>query len=151
MSTTLYIIDTCVFTNILDLPGLNQDSHSIKQLLVTYIKQGSTFTLPMATILETGNHIAKLDNGNVRRSKAQEFTKFVTQCFSNTNPWELSEFPRSIDVSKWLEGFPDHAQSRLSFGDLSILDIYTLSKRQSPKKPVKIWTLDKQLNAYNHH
>jgi hypothetical protein len=151
MTTTLYIIDTCIFTNILDLPGLNQDAQSIKELLVKYMKQGCSFTLPMATILETGNHIAQLADGNIRRKKAEEFTKFVSLCFNNTNPWELSDFPRSIEVSTWLDGFPDRAQQKLSFGDLSIVELFNLSRLQSPQKPVKIWTLDRQLNAYNNH
>jgi hypothetical protein len=42
-----------------------------------YAESGYIFLLPMATIIETGNHIAHNGNGDVRRQTAERFVKEV--------------------------------------------------------------------------
>ena len=53
------IIDTSVFLNLLNVPGKNQDLESIVRSFQEYTDLNVTFILPMATIIETGNHIAQ--------------------------------------------------------------------------------------------
>lgn len=53
------LIDTSIFLEILNVPHKASQSELIFQELKEKIEAGESLFLPMATILETGNHIAK--------------------------------------------------------------------------------------------
>ena len=72
--SSICLIDTSVFLNILNVPRCNEDR---MQNFKEYIELGCTFLLPMATILETGNHIAQNGDGTIRRKTAIHFVKEV--------------------------------------------------------------------------
>lgn len=58
------IIDTCVFLNILNIDGFNQHKAQTLAQLEGYLEiDGLLLILPFAAIIETGNHIAHLTNG----------------------------------------------------------------------------------------
>ena len=52
------LIDTSVFLNILDVPSKNSDREEVFESFETYTKLGCEFIIPVATIIETGNHDA---------------------------------------------------------------------------------------------
>lgn len=63
-------IDTSILLNILDVPDRNQNKDEVVKEFKTLIgSQTETLILPLATIIETGNHIAHIGSGNVRREK----------------------------------------------------------------------------------
>ncbi len=85
----------------------------------------------MATIIETGNHIAQNGDGGTRRKTAERFCLAVKGAFTGAAPYQPSEFPNSAEVLTWLDSYPQHAgasksatkQSEgTSFGDLSIIE-----------------------------
>lgn len=53
------LIDTSVFLNLLNVPNRNQTRAEVVASFEEYAENNCTFILPMATILETGNHIAR--------------------------------------------------------------------------------------------
>lgn len=56
---SICIIDTSIFLNILDVPSRNNDKERVIRDFEEYIQSEQvSFFLPMATVLETGNHIA---------------------------------------------------------------------------------------------
>lgn len=59
----VYFIDTSVLLNILSVPNRNQCESQIKNELMEYVRRNVVLILPLATIIETGNHIAHIDNG----------------------------------------------------------------------------------------
>lgn len=63
----IVLLDTSVFLNVLNIPGFNQDFGRIRDEFERRIRKADHFLLPMATIWETGNHIAHLPDGTVRR------------------------------------------------------------------------------------
>jgi len=73
------IVDTSVFCSVLDIPHMNVERDQVIAELTQYLKSQTTLLLPMATVYETGNHIAKLANGGNRRRFAQLFVKQVEQ------------------------------------------------------------------------
>lgn len=112
----------------------------------------------MASILETGNHIAQNGNGSIRRTTALRFTKAVRGAFEGEAPWTPSEFPNSSEILNWLDTFPDlSGQNKsptkttegTSFGDLSIIQEYEKSCKKFPMSEVFIWTLDSDLKNYH--
>lgn len=66
-------IDTSVMMNLLEVPGRCADSQMIKDEFRQIIDNKEVLILPIATIIETGNHIAHISNGNSRRTIASKF------------------------------------------------------------------------------
>src|SRR5690625_5777164 len=75
--SAICIIDTSVFCNILDVPNRNQRrAQSLKELR-DHFDSGNTLLLPLATIYETGNHIAQQGDGRTRRRVSELFVQQV--------------------------------------------------------------------------
>lgn len=153
------LIDTSVFLNLLNVPGRNQHMHQVVADYMIYANSGCTFILPMATILETGNHIAQNGNGALRRQTAQRFCEAVKGAFTGEAPYRPSEFPSTGEILGWLGDFPDKAGQNksptrtgegTSFGDLSIIKEYEKCVVRFPMSEVFIWSLDSDLAAFHH-
>ena len=48
----------------------------------------NTLILPLATIIETGNHIAHISNGDERRKRATIFAQYLEKTAKGEAPWE---------------------------------------------------------------
>lgn len=156
--SSVCIIDTSVFLNLLNVPSKNQDKDSIKMAFTEYAELGATFILPMAIIIETGNHIAQNGDGGTRRKTAQRFCKAVKGAFSGDAPYIPSEFPNSAEVLTWIDQFPDQAGMNkspqktgegTSFGDLSIIEEFHKCVNRFPTLEVFVWSLDSDLSSYH--
>lgn len=151
------IIDTSVFLNLINVPGKNQQKDEVAETFKIYVGLNATFILPMATIIETGNHIAQNGNGEQRRVVAQRFCEAVLGAFNGVTPWQPSEFPDKYEILKWINEFPDHAgrnksvekpNEGTSFGDLSIIKEYNNCLSKFSMSEVLIWSYDADLEAY---
>lgn len=156
---TVCIIDTSVFLNILDVPGKNQNKNAANQAFNDYVELNATFILPMATIIETGNHIAQNGDGATRRKTAERFCKAVKSTFNGEAPWKPNAFPNANDIMTWIDRFPEHAGRNkthkkttegTSFGDLSIIEEFNKCVKRFPMYEVFIWSLDSDLIQYHH-
>lgn len=155
----LVIVDTTVFLNILDVPAFNQDRENVVKELETFIKQDASFILPISTIWETGNHIAHLSKGNVRRQNAQKFVEQVKKSINDESPFKTSELPNKADLARWLNTFPNAVQRNksddkptegLSWGDHTIIGEFEKMRQKYPRANISIWSLDKDLSAYGN-
>ena len=156
--SSICIIDTSVFLNLLNVPGKNQDKDTVTASFTEYAELGATFILPMATIIETGNHIAQNGDGGTRRKTAQRFCKVVKGAFSGDAPYQPSEFPNSAEVLTWIDKFPDQAGANkspqktgegTSFGDLSIIEEFNKCVSRFSTREVFVWSLDSDLSSYH--
>jgi predicted nucleic acid-binding protein len=153
---SICLIDTSIFLNLLNVPSRNESREEVRQDFETFIEADCTFLLPMATILETGNHIAQNGDGNTRRATAQNFVKRVQASFLPDAPWRPIDFPSTQEISTWLELFPDLAGKNkapskpegTSFGDLSIIQDFKKTCQRFPMSEVFIWSLDQDLQSY---
>ena len=157
--SSVCIIDTSVFLNLLNVPGKNQERDKIVAEFAEYADLDATFILPMATILETGNHIAQNGNGTLRRTTAQRFCESVKGAFTGHAPYRPSEFPNTSEVINWIDCFPRLAGQNksptkttegTSFGDLSIIKEFNKCVKKFPMTEVFIWSLDSDLAHYIH-
>ncbi|PWB30266.1 hypothetical protein DCO47_20250 [Pseudomonas sp. NDM] len=157
--TSICLIDTSIFVNLLNVPGLNQAAVQVGADFREYANNSCTFILPMATILETGNHIAQNGDGRLRRQTAQRFCDAVRDAFEDEPPYRLSEYPNTREILEWLAEFPDKAGRNksptrtgegTSFGDLSIIKEYERCLDRFPMSEIFIWSLDGDLEAYRH-
>ncbi len=149
--TAVCLIDTSIFTNILNVPKCNQHRTNILDQYEKFIMLDYEFILPMATILETGNHIAHYGDGNQRREVAQIFIKAVQDAFKENPPYRISQFDKISDILDWLPDFPEMAMRGIGFGDLTITKEFEKTCKQFQKREVFIWSLDKHLESYHQN
>jgi hypothetical protein len=157
--SSICLIDTSVFLNFLNVPNCNQDRALVLQEFQIYAESDCTFLLPMATIIETGNHIAQNGNGTMRRKTALHFVEVVEAGLKGEAPWSLTEFPTTTEILKWIRNFPDRAGQNkapgkyqgTSFGDLSIIEEFNKLCKRFPMREVFIWSLDSDLSGYRQN
>jgi hypothetical protein len=155
--SSVCLIDTSVFLNLLNVPNRNQDYQSVIDEYKIFASSGCDFLLPMATIIETGNHIAQNGDGNIRRKTAIRFVDQVKAAFSGEAPWKPNPFPQTEEILVWLDNFPDLAGKNktpskpegTSFGDLSIIQEFHRACKIHSMKEVFIWSLDSDLKMYH--
>lgn len=155
--SSICLIDTSIFLEFLNIPNFNQNREAVMQEFRDYIELGCTFLLPMATILETGNHIAQNGDGRMRRKSAENFVEAVKKAFAGEIPWSPTEFPQTTEILEWIDQFPDLAgrnkapnkQEGTSFGDLSIIEEFHKACKRFSMSEVFIWSLDQDLKNYH--
>ena len=103
----------------------------------------------MATIFETGNHIAQNGDGNLRRKCAESFVKQVKEALEGNTPFKPISFLSSEELQKWLAEFPNSAMQGRGLGDLSIIHDWDRLRAQNAGRRVYIWTLDRHLDTYD--
>ena len=156
--SSIFLIDTSIFLNILNVPNCNQHRKSVLEDYKTYYQSGCTFLLPMATIMETGNHIAQNGDGTIRRKTAIRFVEEVKAAFKGEAPWQTTKFPDTTTLLDWIDNFPNLAgqnkapdkQEGTSFGDLSIIEEFNKLSQRFPTREIYIWSLDRDLQNYHH-
>lgn len=118
-------IDTSIMTNILDIPHMNQNREEVIKEFNNIPLSNTTLLLPLSTIIETGNHIAHINDGNVRRQKAELFSYYLLKTVNKQAPWsfygnELTE----ADIRSIAADFPSQALKQVGIGDLCIIQHY---------------------------
>ena len=73
----IVIVDTSILLNILNVPLKSDQRPEVAERLRNYIRKGDQLFLPIATVLETGNHIAQNGDGNQKRQCALRFVEMV--------------------------------------------------------------------------
>ncbi len=149
MSDT-FLIDTSIYLNILAIPGKCQERKEVLADLELYMTQGASFLLPIATIWETGRHIAHLKDGSSRYRLARQFVGDVQQALAGKAPYDTTYMPGPEEFRTWLPDFPDMAKAGLSLADHSIVRecLRLRAKTANKHPPVWIWSLDEHLAAY---
>ena len=146
---TLAIVDSSILLNVLDILGFNQDRVDVFEQFRLSVEAGHLFLLPLAAVLETGNHLADLADGRVRRHHAQRFQRRILEALDGHAPWAPIEFPETSRLRGWLHDFPDRAMRELGLGDVSIIDEWERACRRHPSQRVRVWTLHRQLQSYD--
>jgi hypothetical protein len=120
------------------------------------IKRGEILILPATAVIEAGNFIAQLRDGNVRRTTAQRFEAIIEAVIQGKAPWTLhaytwdAEFLKRLVVKDSSNRLTDSrlvrlAQQKIGCGDLWILVERDVYRERSGIGTVGIWTLDQSL------
>lgn len=150
------IFDTSVICCLLQVPGKetagpaeDRWTHTrIAALLTTERKKKSTFVLPLATILETGNHVAQAPAR--RRETAVKLAEMIGAAADATSPWapftDQANLWEPARLRKLADTWPDLAAGRTSIGDATIKDVAEYYAAAGFN--VEIVTGDEGLKAY---
>jgi hypothetical protein len=148
--SSIVLVDTSILLNVLDVEGRNERRDEVINELTARIQDGDHLFIPLAAIVETGNHIAHIDHGAARRSAAQRFVKTVQDALDSVAPWRPLHFPDHTASAAWLQAFPDSATRRIGMGDVSIQHEWRQLRSKFPMSRVLIWSVDADLQGYDH-
>lgn len=146
---SICLLDTSVFVEILNVPHMNAQHTAIRNELEQKIQDGESLFRPMATILETGNHIAQNGDGKQRRKVAAVFVEQVQLALDGKSPFIPIAFPTQDTMRQWLAAFPDVTMRGQGLGDLSIIHDWGRMCARHPVHRVYIWSLDHHLASHD--
>ena len=147
---SIALIDTSVFCNVIPVPGRDQARTAVLVQFERLITARTTLLLPMAAVLETGNHIAHMrEGGHLRRTAARNFCKLVSDAIDGIAPWVPTPFWEVEILQEWLREFPGHALQGRGMGDLSIVKEWERECSIHRERRVFIWSLDAHLSSYD--
>lgn len=156
--SSIVLLDTSVYLNILSIPGYSQSRDEVLQEFGQRIEDGDHFLLPLACVWETGNHIADLSDGRQRRGFGQKLVDDVTNAFEGNLPYRATHFPEREEFLKWLGDFPDvvmrnkseeKLREGVSLADHSLIKEWERNCELHPLRRVCIWSLDSDLQGYD--
>ena len=146
----IVLVDTSILLNVLDVEGRNQHRNAVLDQLGVLIEAQNHLFIPLAAIVETGNHIAHISNGGARRSAAQRFVQAARDALENVAPWKPLNFPNHADLGAWLQAFPESATRQVGMGDVSIQHEWKQLCAKFPMSSVSIWSMDVDLQGFVH-
>lgn len=150
------IIDTSILCVYLKVPGKdtcgsNKDQWNkqrVDDLLEKEVQSSTTFVLPLAAIIETGNHIAQA--GTKRYEIAQDLAEIILKTATEETPWaaftEQSVFWDIQGLKNLAEEWPELAKQKISIGDATIISVANYYAKTGVE--VEILTGDEGLKPY---
>lgn len=152
----ILILDTSILCVWLQVPGKERcgerDDEWNKERVQKYIdlamNQRVIFILPLATIIETGNHISQANHS--RKERAELLADLISKSADQTSPWaafsEQSALWASEKLKKLAATWPDLAAQRISLADATIKDVAEYYAQAGYE--VEIFTGDQGLKAH---
>ncbi len=147
--STVHFVDTSVLVELLNVPGMNQRYEQAKSEYERLAANQDTFVLPIAVLVETGNHIGQISDGSKRYEISDKFSQIVKKAIYSEDHWNaVPELPASV-LEHMMDGFCDWTKHSSGFGDMSIVQQFEeyWQKRQ-PIGKMRIWSFDTHLSAY---
>lgn len=147
--SSIVLVDTSILLNVVNVAGRNQQRAEVLRALELRIRHNDHLFIPLAAIIETGNHIAHVDDGGLRRQAALRFTQVIEEALKDSAPWKPLNFPNRADLLAWLGSFPDSAMRKVGMGDLSIQKEWEQLCQKFPMSQVVIWSADNDLRGFD--
>lgn len=150
------IIDTDILCVWLKIPGRGDcgpdNDKWNKERVTKKIQQeervSTTFVLPLASIIETGNHIAQAAHSRLERG--QSLAELMKKSANQQSPWaafsEQSVLWSSEKLTQLANSWPELAAQKLSLGDATIKNVAEYYAQVGYQ--VEILTGDAGLKAY---
>lgn len=156
MKKKVLIFDTSVLCVWLKVPGKETCGKAPNRLTFEIVNNkieiektlGTTFVLPIASIIETGNHISHISGD--RRNVGKAFAHIISATADNISPWaaftEQSDLWKKENLKVLAEKWEKSVISGQSLGDATIVDV--ANYYATAGFLVEIFTGDEGLKAY---
>ncbi len=134
MAQKVLIIDTSILCVWIGIPGKETcgseadrwDKERVANLLDNETEAGATLVLPLASIIETGNHIAQ-SKSNQRRELAQSLAEKMRMAADEETPWAAFTDQQNLWDPTGLKNlaaeWPNLAVQGISLGDATIKSV----------------------------
>jgi len=97
----------------------------VNDLIQKEIQNKSTLVLPLATLIETGNHISQA--GSHRYERAQALSEIIVKAADQKTPWAAFTDQTVLwspeNIRQLAEDWPALAAQKLSIGDVTIKQV----------------------------
>jgi len=153
----ILILDTSILCVWLDVPGMatcgpdndKWDTPRVKEKINAEIAARATLVLPLATLIETGNHIAQAKHS--RRERADALGELMRLSADEQTPWAAFSDQHILwtpeKLKELADNWPALAQGQqLSLGDATIKDVAEFYAQM--RCEIEILTGDQGLKAY---
>ena len=156
MAKSVLILDTSMLCVWLRMPGFDscgpdQDSWDFNRIeaeIGAAIESHFTLVLPLATIIESGNHIAH--STTLRFEQANALAELIRKAADKTSPWaaftDQSQLWSPEALRQLADDWPPLAQNKLGIGDATIKHVSDLYSKMGYE--VRLLTGDEQLSSY---
>jgi hypothetical protein len=153
---SVVIIDTNVLCAWLKVPGKETcgsgsnllDYKVADSLVKERISSKSTFVLPLAVIIETGNHISQAPAD--RYEAAKRLAALMAKTAEQESPWAAfvhqTKLWDAAEITRLSEEWPELAKAKLSMGDVTIKRLAEFYAQSG--FTVELMTADDGLKAY---
>jgi hypothetical protein len=150
------VLDTSILCVWLEVPGMTDcgpdedkwDRQRVADKIAIEEQNTTTFVLPLASIIETGNHISQA--GHSRRERGESLAGLMKRSANQETPWAaFSEQSVLWSPEKLVElanSWPALAVQKLSLGDATIKDVAEYYAQMGYQ--VEILTGDSGLKSY---
>lgn len=149
---TVAFVDTSILNEYLGVPGKCDHPEETREEIALLKECGIILILPVASIIETGNHIAqsKQADGNVKRLLGEALGDVIKKTLAGEAPWTLGARPLDFTALADLAGeLPDAVQQGVGAGDLSIIHAFHDYCLRDPYARVYIWSKDHHLKSFD--
>lgn len=151
------LLDSSILIELLDIPFEAAYHSQVVQEVDKRHARGVELRLPVAAVIESGDHVSKVADGAARRACASRLSMLLRASFDSTAPWKFSylEWDRgmldfllrdNLSGSMLIEWF---TAKHLEMGDIVILsELHRLRANLDPTfVQVDVWTTDVALAA----
>lgn len=149
----LYLLDTSFLCVLLEIPGRDTceglTTQGAKKQVEDIEKSGGILVLPLAAIIETGNHISQASRD--RYKLGEKFKDILEKIADGSTPWQAAQVEvnalwNANKLKELAKDFPQQANAQVALGDLSIIQLANFLHETGAE--VKILTCDKALKAH---
>jgi hypothetical protein len=152
----ILILDTSILCIWLEVPGMETcgpdrdlwNRRRVREKIELEMERETIFVLPLATIIETGNHIARASHS--RKERGDALADLMRKSADQRTPWaafsEQSVLWSPEKLKSLADSWPDLAARRLSLGDATIKDVAEHYAKMGCA--VEILTGDQGLKSY---
>ncbi len=150
------IFDTSILCVWLQVPGKETcgstddrwEKERVDDVIAREVQAQTILVLPLATIIETGNHISQA--ASQRYEKAQALARIMEDAADEKTPWaaftQQSDLWSAKGLKQLATELPNLAMQKISIGDATIKTVAEYYSRRG--SIVEILTGDKGLKAY---
>lgn len=140
------ICDTTVLDSLLGVPGKCQGRQEVEGAYELHVECGDRLFLPLAAVLECGNHIAQCVGP--RRALAEKLVFMVKEAIAGNSPFQTIRYWSKESLNDVLANFVDNVTygKGIGMGDSSILeDCRCLCRMIHDANAVVLWSYDEDL------
>lgn len=152
ISMNVRFIDTSIMCNLLEIPDMCADKEQVKREFREIIDRKETLIMPLATIIETGNHIAHIPDGkgDARYIVTKKFKEFLAKTAESEAPWTLyGNALDSKEIKYMSENLEQFLPAKIGIGDMTIIYAYQKYLEEEPAiGTIMIWSTDEHLASY---
>lgn len=158
MARKVIVLDTSILCVWLGIPGMDRiekkgetpiSQSDIVAKIQKEIAGGARIVLPLASVIECGNHITQI-KGADPKGYIDKFADFILRSIEGLEPWDVFTNQTNLfdeeNFKKLVETWRDLSMSGISMGDASIIQV--AQHYESKNFTVEIYTGDAGLKAY---